>query len=216
MARMQRSLLPAIRDLCVQIASALPEIPGRGRTILITSALDGEGKSVVAAGLATQLAGLGGGRILLVDAQSRRPMVHDLIGVEPNCGFTRRLAGEPWEACVVPAPTAITRGQLDCLSGGDSKVATALANRDLVRDFLGEAAIRYAWTIIDGGACGRGRLDALPFAVDGVVLVVDSLRTKREIVQDAIDHLGLAPGRLLGVVLNQQDFPIPDFLYRRL
>jgi Mrp family chromosome partitioning ATPase/uncharacterized protein involved in exopolysaccharide biosynthesis len=207
-----RSLTPAIRDLGVQLSCRLLEPPDRGRTILVTSALEREGKSLVAVGIAAHFANLDGGRVLLVDGNSRNPTLHGVFHQEMNCGFARRLAGTPWAECV----TKTSARGLDVLLGGDQAITIPLGSRDHVRQFLNEAAQQYTWTIIDGGACGRGRIDALPYEVDGVVLVVDSRGTRREVVHDTIDHLGLEPGRLLGVVLNQQQFPIPDSLYRWL
>jgi protein-tyrosine kinase len=52
--------------------------------------------------------------------------------------------------------------------------------------------------------------------VDGVVLVVRAGRTSREAVLQAKKRLQLAGARLLGVVLNDRTYPLPEFLYRRL
>ena len=53
-------------------------------------------------------------------------------------------------------------------------------------------------------------------STDGVVLVVRANRTRREVVQKAIDVLNKARCRLLGVVLNDRRYPIPGFIYRRI
>jgi Mrp family chromosome partitioning ATPase len=52
--------------------------------------------------------------------------------------------------------------------------------------------------------------------VDGVVLVVQSGRTKREVIQRALAILGQFEKTFLGVVLNRKKYYIPEFIYRRL
>jgi Mrp family chromosome partitioning ATPase len=63
-----------------------------------------------------------------------------------------------------------------------------------------------------------GSPEAPPMAaiVDGVVLVVKSGKTKREVVQRSLDMIAQFDGNVLGVVLNRKKYYIPDFIYRRL
>jgi Mrp family chromosome partitioning ATPase len=51
---------------------------------------------------------------------------------------------------------------------------------------------------------------------DGIVLIVEANHTKRESVRQAKKHLETAQVQLLGAVLDQRTFPIPEFLYRKL
>ena len=53
-------------------------------------------------------------------------------------------------------------------------------------------------------------------AMDGIVLVVQCERTKREIVQRALGMIGQFNGKVLGIVLNRKKYYIPEFIYRRL
>ncbi len=52
--------------------------------------------------------------------------------------------------------------------------------------------------------------------VDGVVLVLNSERTRRQVARRSKEQLEEAGGRLLGVVLNKKKYYIPDWIYRRL
>ena len=52
--------------------------------------------------------------------------------------------------------------------------------------------------------------------VDGVVLVVQAERTKREVVQRSMESIANFQGNILGVVLNRKKYYIPEFLYRRV
>lgn len=68
------------------------------RTMLITSALPGEGKTTVAANLAGTLSRVEGLRVLLIDFDLRHPNLHKVFGVEPNLRAPSALAGEvPWQ-----------------------------------------------------------------------------------------------------------------------
>jgi Mrp family chromosome partitioning ATPase len=97
-----------------------------------------------------------------------------------------------------------------------------LPNLELVRservaDALREMTRHYAFVVIDAGAslaAPETALLASPAA--GVVLVVRANRTRREVVQRAVEALNRARCRLLGVVLNDRRYPIPGFIYRRI
>ena len=51
---------------------------------------------------------------------------------------------------------------------------------------------------------------------DGTILVVRAARTKREVVQRALETMGKFQGRVLGAILNRQQYVIPEFIYRRI
>ena len=80
-----------------------------------------------------------------------------------------------------------------------------------------ELAKHYSFVLIDAAppldAPETGPLGA---GTDGVVLVVRASRLRREVVQRAVQHLTKARCRVLGVILNDRRYPIPDFLYRRI
>lgn len=57
---------------------------------------------------------------------------------------------------------------------------------------------------------------AIASQCDGTILVVHAEHTRREVAQDAQARLQQAGANILGAVLNQRQFPIPEFLYRRL
>jgi Mrp family chromosome partitioning ATPase len=60
------------------------------------------------------------------------------------------------------------------------------------------------------------RVPALPsFAADGIVLIVEANSTRREMVREVMEELQIVGTRVLGVVLNNRSFPIPDAIYRK-
>jgi len=75
----------------------------------------------------------------------------------------------------------------------------------------------YHYVVIDGPpVLDSPEMVSLATQVDGIVLVVRAARTKREIVQRAIEAIDKFQGRVLGAILNRQQYVIPDFIYRRL
>ncbi len=78
------------------------------RTILVTSALPGEGKTTVAANLAGSLGRIEGLRVLLVDFDLRRPCLHTIFGVEPDKRSPSALGGRmPWQDAIYRAGTGL-------------------------------------------------------------------------------------------------------------
>jgi Mrp family chromosome partitioning ATPase len=73
------------------------------------------------------------------------------------------------------------------------------------------------WMLFDSPAINASG-DALAIAskVDGVVLVVLSDKTRREVAQSAVRRLEAARAKVLGVVLNRRKMPIPEWIYKRL
>ena len=84
---------------------------------------------------------------------------------------------------------------------------------DLIKDALRD----YDTVIIDAPpAVLSPETPPMTSAVDGVVLVVQCEKTKREIVQRSLGMIGQFHGKVLGIVLNRKKYYIPEFIYRRL
>jgi Mrp family chromosome partitioning ATPase len=75
----------------------------------------------------------------------------------------------------------------------------------------------FHYVVIDGPpVLDSPELAAVAGQVDGIVLVVRAARTKREVIQRAIETIEKFQGRVLGAILNRQQYVIPDFIYRRI
>ena len=169
------------------------------QSLLIASASPDEGKTCVAINLAVTLA-QGGRRILLVDANFRRPGLHKAFGVTNHQGLSNLLVGrESLEGLVVHSEL----GNLDVLPSGPCPPNPAeLLAGGYLPDLLAEAAERYDQIIFDGPplllVSDAAMLAAL---VDGVVMVCRA-RTSRGMVLRAKSQLGLVNARIVGAVLN--------------
>lgn len=171
------------------------------RTIVVTSALPGEGKSTVAANLAMTLAAAGA-NVVLVDGDLRRPTVASTLGLVAGAGLTDVLAGRAKLTEV--AQTAPDIPNLAVLTAGTippnpSEVLGSARMHQLVKDLT-----KHATVIIDAPpvlAVTDGAV--LANQADGALLVVAVGKTTYDVVDKALNTLEKARGRVLGVVLNR-------------
>jgi capsular exopolysaccharide synthesis family protein len=175
------------------------------RTIMVGSALPGEGKTSLALLLANSLA-QAGHQTLLIDGDLRRPSLHTCLDLPNRPGLCDYLAGGASEQEIF-RPTA-TPG-LSVIPGGQwsQKTSQGLAT-NLWPELLAEAAGRFDYVVIDSSPL-LPVSDALLMArrVDGVLLSV--MREVSEItpVKDALAQLALVGARVLGVVMNRGHAP---------
>ena len=200
-------LREAFRDLRT---SVLLSTPGRApRSLLITSAQPGEGKTTVSVNLAISLAQLGQ-RVLLVDGDLRRPSIHKAFQIDPGPGLVSYLTGHRGWASVV-LPTAVAG--LDVLPCGPVPPNPAeLLFSEHARTMLREAAERYQMVILDSAPLlNVADSRVLSVMVDGVVIVVRGHVTPYGLVQRVKAHVSDTGANLIGVVLNSIDFQQMDY-----
>jgi capsular exopolysaccharide synthesis family protein len=187
----------AVDGIAASLVFSTPE--ESQRVVLVTSALPGEGKTTVAANLATSLAALGRPTLLL-DLDLRRPRLHTMFNVELAPGATEVLAGqiEPLDAV---RPTDIEN--LSVLPAGALHERGLSARYDdRVKEVLGELRTAFAHVVVDTGPVlpiVETRL--LARHVDGVV--VSLLRDVSEIpkVMAACELLRSFEAHILGAVM---------------
>jgi polysaccharide biosynthesis transport protein len=167
--------------------------------IMITSALPGEGKSTTAANVALSLADLGG-RVLLLEADLRRPVLAEKFGLEPAVGLTTVLgAGTPVRQVVQ------RKGRLDVVVAGPvpPNPSELLESRRLAAT-LDELRRHYDWVIVDSTPLLPVTDGAvLSRRCDGVVLLCRHSSTSTGAVRQAVATLRTAGAHLLGTVLTQ-------------
>ncbi|MCK6503476.1 polysaccharide biosynthesis tyrosine autokinase [Myxococcota bacterium] len=177
---------------------------GRSRRLLVTSTMEGEGKTTVAAGLAVAYAQLGLS-VLLFEGDLRAPRVHQVLGLPPEPGVAEALA-DPRDPLRFVRPTAIPNLHAMTVGAGVDLPNELLASQamDDVLDLLGET---YKVVIIDTPPAGM-LADAAAMAshTDGVLVVVRRGLPSRAIVAQTLARLRQTGARVLGVVLN--DLPI--------
>jgi tyrosine-protein kinase Etk/Wzc len=170
------------------------------RSILITSASPDDGKSTVSCNLAAGLA-LNGRRILLIDADFRRPGLHQIFGVGNEHGFSEALADlNRFDALVRPTHVP----NLSVLPSGLRPAnATEQLESQLLTDFIERALEDFDHVIFDSGALlFASETLALAPRVDGVVTVVRARANSRGLLQRLRDALKQVKAEHLGVILN--------------
>ncbi|HOX05451.1 MAG TPA: Wzz/FepE/Etk N-terminal domain-containing protein [Planctomycetota bacterium] len=174
----------------------------------------GEGASTVATNLAIKLAGSGDGPGLLVDCHLDRPAMHDMFDLPLSPGLGELISGRVADGALIRSPLP----HLDVLTAGRTGRFLPMTQKlQALRLLLGEWKKRYRFVVLDlPPACGAGSAVRKASLLDGVVMVVQAERSRREIVERAWRLLTTAKIELLGLVLNQRRFPLPQWLYERL
>jgi polysaccharide biosynthesis transport protein len=184
--------------------------PG-GQSLVITSSGPGEGKTLVASNLALALAQTGQ-RVLLVDADMRRPRVHEVFSERQEPGLSNVLIGDTKASDAV---RAIGGTSLWILPAGHIPPNPAeLLGSKRFEDFVATLTEHFAWVVIDTPPV-MAVTDApiVAHMADGVLFVVGAEMTGRNIAQTAVEQLGNANARLIGAVLNRVDLDNNSYYY---
>lgn len=179
-------------------------------TVVVISPGVGEGKTTVSVNLAIGLAQIGR-RVLLVDADLRRPNVHRHLQLPPTPGLSDLLQAEAGDskrflqmiqACTHPVPTM---PGLDVITGGSRAAQPGdLLESPRLHHLMALAREAYDVVILDGPPA-LAYADALPLGslADGVVLVIDPRRTPRRAAKQVVTTLQQARIPILGLVANR-------------
>ena len=179
-------------------------------TFAVTSANPSEGKSLTAANIAVSYAMLGK-RVILVDADMRKPMQRLLWGVERSAGLCDFLAKisklELTKVNELPLWIACT--------GTIPPNPSELLSSDRMKRFVEECARIYDYVIIDTPPINTvADAQIISAYVDGVVIVAKSGTTTSYELNSAIDAVRRAGGNLCGVVLNDMNIKSAKYSYR--
>lgn len=175
-------------------------VNSKTKSILVTSSLPGEGKSTTATNLAIAMA-QAGQRVVLVDADLRRPSVAEYLGLEGSAGLTTALLGETdVEALLQPWGEdelyVLTAGQIP---PNPSELLGSGAMHQLLRHLeqTFDAVIIDAPPLIPVTDAS-----VLAQTVGGVVVVAGAAKIKTQDLERSISSLQLVEGNILGIVLN--------------
>jgi succinoglycan biosynthesis transport protein ExoP len=184
------------------------------RVIAVTSSQPLEGKTTTACNLGMVLA-LGGSRVLLVDADMRRPGLHTVVGAQNEIGLSHLLVGQ---ARVRDAVQKTSEQNLFVISAGrippnPSELLTSERMNALLANLRSGP---FDWVIIDTPPV-LAVTDAVIVArgVAGVVFVIGSEMTRRVHAERAIETLSAGKPKSIGAVLNRVDFDRNKYYYSR-
>ena len=190
----------------------LTSIGAPPKVILVTSALPQEGKTTTSINTAIVLAQKGI-RVLLIDADLRRPSIHKTLGMGPRAGLSNVLTGNATlQQATVRSPIL---PNLFVLPAGTPppNPAELLASANM-RDVLAELKDQYDHIVVDTPPT-LSVTDAVVMSTcaDAVVLVIRSGQTTKQALRRSRDILMQVNARLAGVLLNAVDLHSPDYYY---
>jgi len=182
------------------------------KVIMVTSARPQEGKTTTAINSAIVLAQKGV-RVLLVDADLRRPSVHKTLGMGPRSGLSNVLTGNATlEQAIAPSPIL---PNLFVLAAGSPppNPAELLASLNM-KDVLNELREQFDHVVIDTPPT-LSVTDAVVLSprVDAIILVIRSGQTTKQALRRARDILMQVNAHVTGVLLNAVDLTSPDYYY---
>lgn len=183
-------------------------VAGEAKSVLVTSSVPGEGKSTTATNLAIALA-QAGQSVCLVDADLRRPMVHEYLRLERGAGLTTALVGgadlndllQPWGEDNL---FVLTSGQIP-------PNPSELLGSEAMRSLLSSLEDAFDTVIVDAPPL-LPVTDAVVLAqnVGGVAVVVGIQKTRTQELAKSVTALKLVKANILGVVLNRLPIKGPD------
>ncbi len=171
------------------------------KSIIVTSAGPGEGKSVTIANTAVTFA-QAGGKSLLIDADLRKPMLHKLFGIENRRGLTNVLAMHEDFKEYIHKSSVKSLDILTC--GAIPPNPSELLSTNSMKEFLKQLKNEYDHIFIDAPPVAVVTDAAiLASEVDGVLLVAAAGQVERDALQNARELLEKVRAHILGVVFNK-------------
>jgi capsular exopolysaccharide synthesis family protein len=173
------------------------------KTILVTSSGPQEGKTTSATSLAITMAG-SGNRVLLVDADMRRPRVHRIFGHANTIGLSSLILGESTLQATVRTTEVPNLSVLPC--GPVPPNPAELLHTTAFQKLLAEMGAQFDRVIVDSPPIGVVA-DAVVMSthVDGTLLVLKAGRTSRDAARQAVRQLRDVNAAIFGAVLNDLD-----------
>jgi protein-tyrosine kinase len=205
-------LLKQADSLTSLLGSLLSASEGRAiHSLLVSSGRNGEGKTTTAATMAISLARHANARVLLVDANFRRPALAELFGSPQDPGLREWLRGEKLSEIINPTE----QPGLSLLTGGS--VGSAAEPLAKLPERMKELCDGYDYVIFDGDSVLTSSEAALLSRhVDGTVLVAECEKTKWELIALCQDKLTRLGGTVIGTILNKRHYYIPGVFYGKV
>jgi len=187
---------------------------GKKGAVLFVSSVSGEGTTTICANVARALARVSPGNVLLLDCNAQHPEIHKLFNTESGPGLIDILQGKSnWgdvirrstvkNFYILPFGQSISEPLSILGSGGMEELLTVLkANFDFI--------------LLDAPPIlGSSEAEMIAPWVEAMVLVIKAQATRREVVLRAVERM-VQYKEFMGAIFNQQEFIIPQFLYKRL
>jgi capsular exopolysaccharide synthesis family protein len=181
------------------------------RCIVVTSTGPGEGKTVVATNLAVALA-QAGHRVLLVDADMRKPRVHFVLDKPQEPGLSNLLVGNATAKEAIQ--TTVVPGLWVIAAGPPPPNPAELLGSKRFKDFIVSLSQRFDWVMIDTPpVLTVTDSSVVAHLVNGVLFVVGAEMTSHHAGRRALERLEHARAKVIGAVLNRVDLQHNSYYY---
>ena len=173
---------------------------GAGRTLLVTSAEPSEGKTTSAANIAVSLARLNQ-RVLLIDADLRRPQLHTVFGEDQRPGLADVLAGKTSRPDIRKTKVA---GLWLMPAGSVFSNPADLLGSTRFSKLVEQLRSHFDWIVLDSSpVLAVADPCVIARVASGVLLVVDCGRTRRDVATAAVERLAAVHAPLIGAMVNR-------------
>ena len=202
-----------LQEVKTRLITRFPE--GSIKTIMFAGITQGIGSSTTAVNFAITLARDCNLDVLLVDANLRSPSLHDVFNIKYNQGLTQLLMKDEEEASLFKK---VGHGNLCVIPCGENSSGPRnLFESNRFAKALKNMREKFNYVIFDAPPV-NGCFDAIMIGrkVDGVILVLESGYTRRQVAIKAKQELEEAGAKVLGVILNRRKHYIPEWIYKRL
>ena len=207
---------PGLTEIYRQLRTSmlLSSSEGALRTILVTASMPSEGKTTTAINTGLSLA-RAGVKVLLIDADTRNPSIHGAFGFTNNEGLSTILSNGKQNGEVLPLIKRHEASGLFVLTSGppDPNFTESLGS-ERMRQLMNTLRANFNYIIVDSPPVlhfADGTL--ISQMVDGVLLVVNSGKTPREVVRQSQQMLQDVGANIVGVVLNNVKTLSYDYSY---
>jgi capsular exopolysaccharide synthesis family protein len=171
------------------------------KKILITSSGPGEGKTLVAVNLAAIIA-QGGKRVLLLDADMRRPRIHKIFGISNRIGLSTLFRGNMTVRSVMRSVVGMENVFIITSGGLPPNPAELLASAKMDQ-ILQEASQEVDMIVVDSPPSLVSDFQVLATKLDGVLMIVQPGHTRADAAFAMLEQLERVSGSMLGIVLNK-------------
>ncbi len=195
--------------------SILLSTAGRApKSLLITSSLPSEGKTTTATNTAISLAQTGA-KVLIIDADMRRPRLHSIFNVENGVGLSSLLASELSDGDIDSAIKQDEKTKLYLITSGPIPPNPAeLIGSEQMASLLARLQTRFTHVVVDSPPIASFTDGVLIASmVDGVILVVHAGQSSRQVVRRSRQLLQEIGAKVFGVVLNNVNLNTKDNYY---
>jgi capsular exopolysaccharide synthesis family protein len=208
-----QTLSDRFQGVKIKLATGFPL--GTVKTILFAGIAHGDGCTTTAVSFAKTMAENCRLNVLLIDANLRTPKLHEVFNVDCNQGVGDLLNKEKGQT---PLFKKVGHGNLCLLPCGhkNSGPLTIFESTHFDRN-LKLMREKFDYVILDGPPISDyAETKVMGQKVDGMILVINSGKTRRQVAAQAKQEMEAAGTKILGVILNRRKNYIPNWIYQKL